>query len=252
MVEQLRRLLPEHLPGCYHEPFVGGGALFFALQPRLASLSDVNEELISCYRVVRDEPDQLIAALRVHEYDHFHFYRVRKLDPRRLSPVERAARTIFLNKTAFNGLYRVNSSGEFNVPFGRHRNPLICDETNLRACAGALQDVELAAADFASVLDRAQKNDFVYFDPPYVPVSDTAQFTSYSPKGFSWDEQERLADLFAELSRRGVQVMLSNSAVAEVRKLYSKFRIEQATATRRINSRADGRGRVSEIVVLNY
>ncbi|HEY3496097.1 MAG TPA: DNA adenine methylase [Polyangiaceae bacterium] len=251
LFEQLGRFVPKSF-GAYYEPFVGGGAVFFALRHRPAFLSDVNEELMLCYRAIRDQVDEVIRALDRHTYDRKHFYEVRDLDPEHLSIPERVARTIFLNKTAFNGLYRVNSKGKFNVPFGRHRDPLICDRDTLRACSAALEGVWIDSLDFTAATASAKAGDFVYFDPPYVPKSDTSYFTSYVPGGFGWDSQEKLAALFDTLTRRKVKVMLSNSDVPALRKLYAKHRIETVTATRRINSRVEARGPIDEIVVLNY
>ncbi len=251
LLEQLRPLLPTRFAN-YFEPFVGGGAVFFGVRPPAATLSDVNSELVKTYEVVRDRPSALIAALKRHRYEKDYFYSVRDQNPAELSVVERAARMIFLNKTAFNGLYRVNSRGQFNVPFGRHRQPQFCDEDNLKACALALEHVRLENADFEAVLGDARRGDFVYFDPPYVPVSDTAYFTSYIPGGFSWADQQRLAAVVSRLAARGVKVMLSNSDVPALRELYRDFRVETVTATRRINSRVDGRGSLTEIVVLTY
>ncbi len=234
----------------YHEPFLGGGAFFFRLRPERALLSDVNEELINCYETVRDKPKQLLTALAKHRYDEEHFYEVRDSNPR--GRVLRAARTIFLNKTAFNGLYRVNSRGKFNVPFGRYKDPQFRDPETIHSCSTALRGVDLSVCDFEKSLARAKAGDFVYLDPPYVPVSNTADFTSYSAGGFGWDEQERLARAVVALDRRGVKFMLSNSDVPALRSLYKGFRIERVLATRRINSRGDRRGNTPEIVVLNY
>ena len=251
LLEQLSRFLPKSF-NAYYEPFLGGGAVFFSLRHRPAFLSDVNDELILCYRAIRDQVEEVIRELDGHTYDREHFYRIRDLDPEHLSIPERVARTIFLNKTAFNGLYRVNSQGKFNVPFGRHRRPLICDRETLQACSQALKGVWIDTLDFTSATDNAGAGDFVYFDPPYVPKSDTAYFTSYVPGGFGWDSQEKLATLFDRLTRRKVKVMLSNSDVPALRELYAKHRIETVTATRRINSRVERRGSIDEIVVMNY
>jgi DNA adenine methylase len=250
---QLLDQLWEFRPGRfarYHEPFLGGGAFFFRLQPERALLSDVNAELINCYETVRDKPKQLLTALKKHTYDEEHFYQVRDSSPK--GSVPRAARTIFLNKTAFNGLYRVNSQGKFNVPFGRYKKPLFRDPETINACSAALRSVDLSVCDFEKSLARAKAGDFVYLDPPYVPVSNTADFTSYAAGGFGWNEQERLARAVALLDQRGVKFMLSNSDVPALRSLYKGFRIEQVLATRRINSRGDRRGNTPEIVVLNY
>lgn len=251
LFEQLQPFVPEKFR-TYHEPFLGGGAVFFALRPPRAQLSDVNDELVTCYQAVRDRVDELVTALQAHTYERDHFYKVRSLDPETLPVAERAARTIFLNKTGFNGLYRVNSSGGFNVPFGRFRNPTICNEENLRACSDSLQNVVIETRDFTCILEAAQEGDFAYLDPPYVPLSETAHFTSYIRGGFGWPEQERLAGVVKELTKRRVKVMLSNSDVPTLRELYADYRIETVAATRRINSRVDSRGAVPEIVVLNY
>lgn len=251
LLRQFQPLLPRSY-GRYFEPFVGGAALFFFLRPNRATLTDINAELIDCYRAVRDRVEAVIDALGHHTYDAAHYYRVRDLDPASLSLPERAARTIFLNKTGFNGLYRVNSAGRFNVPFGRYVNPSICNAPQLRACSAALQGVELEVRDFYHVLDHAVAGDFVYLDPPYVPVSSTASFTSYSAGGFGLRDQERLAELFAELDKRGVQVMLSNSDVPEIPRLYKGFHIDRVEALRTINAKTDARGKVGEIVIRNY
>ncbi len=253
-------------PVCgYFEPFVGSGAVFFHLQGRglfeRAYLSEVNAELITCYLAVRDAVDDLIAALQGHECDHAehgaaHYYAVRAWDraPGWASAplVRRAARMIYLNKTCYNGLWRVNSRGHCNVPMGRYRRPDILNEGRLRAAARALQGAEITVAGFERVLERAGRGDFVYCDPPYVPLSATANFTSYSAASFGEDEQRRLAEVFAALDRQGCRVMLSNSDTPLVRALYRAFRIETVSARRNINSARHKRGAVSEVVVLNY
>lgn len=251
LLEQFASLLPATFDR-YFEPFFGGGAVFFSLVPRSAVLSDVNAELVECYRAVRDSVDDVIAALGAHRYEEAHFYEVRALDPRPLAMPERAARTIFLNRAGFNGLYRVNRQGRFNVPFGRYTNPRLCDAPNLRACSHALAGVELLCGDFAAAVVTAKRGDFVYFDPPYVPVSTTANFTHYAAGRFDWGEQERLAKLFADLSRRGVLVMLSNADTAEVRDLFDGFRIDRVAAARSVNSNPEKRGKVGEVVVRNF
>jgi DNA adenine methylase len=233
----------------YFEPFLGGGALFFDRLPKRGVLSDVNAEIVECYAAVRDQVEKLIVSLGRHRYDADHYYATRDTDPASLSPVERAARTIFLNKTGFNGLYRVNRAGKFNVPFGRYAKPLICDPENLRACSAALAKVELAVCDFEEAASRARAGDFVYFDPPYVPVSRTSAFTAYAAGGFGPKEQARLAEVFERLALRGARVLLSNSDVPEIRQLYRGYRIERVRATRAINSNASRRGPVSEVLV---
>jgi DNA adenine methylase len=250
-IAQLRPHLPAPFKR-YFEPFAGGAALFFALTPAHASLTDVNSELIDCYRMVRDRVEDAIVALRRHRYAPEHYYRVRAMDPSTLKLPERAARTIYLNKTGYNGLYRVNRAGKFNVPMGRYTNPTVCDADNLRACSAALQRVELKQRDFAEQASRAKAGDFVYFDPPYDPMSATSAFTSYAPGGFGHEAQRRLAELFARLARKGVHVVLSNSDTPLVRELYRPFRIAPILAARSINSRGSRRGKVGEVVVTSF
>jgi DNA adenine methylase len=251
LLSRLRTLVPSSYKR-YFEPFVGGGALFFDLRPKKGILSDVNAEIIDCYLAVRDHVGELISALKEHDHDSKHYYQVRATDPRSLSLVERAARTIFLNKTGFNGLYRVNRSGQFNVPFGRYANPNICNETNLRACSAVLAGTELIVRDFEEAVKTARAGDFVYFDPPYVPLSRTATFTAYAAGGFGPDAQARLADVFGQLSGRQVSVLLSNSDVPRIRKLYAPYHVEVVKASRAINSKASRRGPVSEVVVCSF
>lgn len=242
----------------YIEPFVGGGALFFELfrsgklEGREAILSDNNPGLVEAYLGVRDHVARLIPLLKAHKALHGkeHYYAVRAGLPE--DPVERAARTIYLNKTCFNGLYRENSKGQFNVPMGDYMNPIICDEENLRAVSKALQGVRVEQRPFSRVLDYAQPGDFAYFDPPYHPVSKTSSFTAYDKGGFGEAEQRQLAGVFTELTRRGVKALLSNSMTDFVRELYHEFTIEQVLATRAVNSKADRRGAIPEALVRNY
>jgi DNA adenine methylase len=254
LLDQLKPLLPKTW-NRYFEPFVGGAAVFFDLRTRrpnmAAFLSDVNAELVNCYLSVRDDVDGVIAALRKHVHSRDHYYDVRAWKPAELAPAQRAARTIFLNKTGYNGLYRVNRSGQFNVPFGRMNNPMFCDVENLRACSKALAGVSIAHGDYSEVLRRAKKGDFVYFDPPYVPLSTTSDFTAYIPGGFGEGEQRKLAKVFAKLAARGVEVMLSNSDTPLVRELYADFDIRVVYAARSVNSNATRRGKLAEVVVRN-
>jgi DNA adenine methylase len=246
--DQLQPLLPANFKR-YYEPFAGGAAVFFALGRTDAVLADMNAELMNVYTAVRDEVDGVIAELQKYRYGATHYYRAREANLGKMTSPQRAARTIYLNRTGYNGLYRVNRAGKFNVPMGRHTNPTLCDGENLRACARALQGVDLRVQDFEAAAGGARAGDLVYFDPPYVPVSDTADFTSYVPGGFGADEQRRLADLFARLAGRGVHVVLSNSDTPTVRKLYAGFRIQKVMAARFINSRGSRRGKVGEVVV---
>ncbi len=238
----------------YYEPFIGSAAVFFHLQPVQACLSDVNRNLIEVYQVVKEDVDGLIEALRPHQNEREYFYQVRGLDPAKLSATARAARLIFLNRTCYNGLYRENSKGQFNVPFGRYDNPTICDEARLRRASQALQGVHLIQGDFADVVAPAGSGDFVYFDPPYAPLSATSNFTSYNRHGFGLADQRRLADVIGRLTKRGCRVMLSNSSAPLVYELYDRpeYQLVPIQARRNINSKADGRGPVKELLILNY
>jgi len=219
-------------------------------------LSDVNAELINTYQVVRDSVEALIGELARHRYDEAHYYAVRAWDRASdyasLSPVARAARFIFLNKTGFNGLHRVNSQGHFNVPFGDYKNPTILDAANLRRCSAALTGVEIDVASYRAVEARAVAGDFVYFDPPYAPLSATSNFTSYTVGGFDRAEQESLRDLCVRLDKKGVHLMVSNSSAPLIADLYAQFRVEIVDARRFVNARATGRGAVKEVIVTNF
>lgn len=236
----------------YFEPFIGSAAVFFHLQPPRSFLFDRNPHLIEVYSVVRDSVEELIAALREHHNDRDHFYQVRAQNPADLTPVQRAARLIFLNRTCYNGLYRVNRRGQFNVPFGRHANPTICDEPGLRAASAALQRAHLEVADFEIVLRMAEPGDLVYFDPPYAPLSPTSNFTSYTADGFTNADQARLADVFRALDRRGCLLMLSNSSAPLIRDLYQGFHLNEISARRAINSKPDRRGIITELLITNF
>jgi DNA adenine methylase len=238
--------------GRYYEPFVGGGALFFATSPTEATLSDKNPFLINAYAVVRGNPGELIVSLRNHRADRAYYYSMRDLDPAALSDVERASWFIYLNRTCYNGLWRVNSKGRFNVPFGRYANPRILDEDNLRKVSEALRRATILCADFTSALGGAKRGDFVYLDPPYHPLGGTSDFTGYVEGGFGPSDQDRLSKVFRDLTGAGVLVMLSNSDTELVRRLYSGFRVETIRAKRPINCRSDRRGAVSEVIVRNY
>ncbi len=252
-----RQLLGEilgRLPGrikTYYEPFLGGGAVFFALAAEgrvsRAVLSDVNDDLITVYRGVRDDVEGVIAALKRYRYDEEEFYRVRAQKPRSL--IQRAARVIYLNKTGYNGLYRVNRSGQFNVPFGRYKNPRICDEPNLRAASRVLQCAEIREADFEAVCRQARPGDAVYLDPPYLPVSSTARFADYDHHPFREAEHKRLAEALRELGQRRVLALLSNSDTEQTQRLYRGLKVEKVFASRSINSNPEKRGPVQELLV---
>lgn len=251
LLTQLEPLFPKGFQN-YHEPFVGGGAVFFYLLPEKASLIDNNKELINFYLVVRNNLEELLQDLPRHVNERSYYYKVRALDPERMDPVKRASRFLFLNKTSYNGLWRVNRKGEFNVPFGNYKKPKIIDEPNLRLVNSILQHTEIKLGDFALVLERAQEGDFIYFDPPYHPLSETSSFTSYTAKDFGEEDQRRLADLFRTLDQRGCLVMLSNSDTPFIRELYDSYDISVVKARRAINCRSDKRGPVNELVIRNF
>lgn len=253
LIEQFQPYFPQEF-GRYHEPFIGGGALYFHLQPEDAVISDVNERLISAYTAIRDELPALMERLELHAKKHSrdHYYRCRERfnQARSMSNVERAALMIYLNKTCFNGLYRENRRGEFNVPIGSYVNPTVFREENLIAVSQQLQHTDIRVQSFEHVLKTAQAGDFVYFDPPYVPLSATSSFTSYVGAGFDLQMQQRLAEVFTELAHRGCYVFLSNSDSPVVRELYRGWRMETVRAGRAINSKASGRNAVNELLVI--
>jgi DNA adenine methylase len=253
----LEALMPPGVELMRHvEPFMGGAALFFARGPERALLCDVNRDLVRTYELVRDELSSVVRHLeklsRGHGEERYYAVRERYNARAEQSPAERAAMFIYLNKTCFNGLYRVNRRGEFNVPMGRYANPTILDRATLTAASHALQNAELRHAPFEALLSDARPGDFIYLDPPYEPVSRTANFTSYAMDGFSQDDQRRLRDVYRELDRRGAKLMLSNSDVPFIRELYRGFRIDTVQAPRAVSCDPTKRGPVSEVVVRNY
>ena len=253
----LLQSIPEHFEA-YHEPFLGGGALFFALMRKnkikKAFLSDINCELIETYQAIRDIPDEVLALLRDYPYSKDFFYTLRSRDRNSLSLAERAARMIYLNKTCYNGLYRVNKKGQFNVPFGRYKNPKYYDPENILAVSQSLQGVWLECASFEIVLQNASPGDFVYFDPPYIPKSPTSSFTSYTSTEFSLREHEQLRDVCLELNQRNVKVLLSNSYTEYIFDLFknTNFEIYVTYSNRFINSKPTKRGKIPEVLIANY
>jgi len=254
----LKPLLPQRI-STYCEPFAGGGALLFNLQPKTAYVNDINKELIRVYEVIKRDVEALIAALQDFKNDADFFYSVRDWDRDKekyslLTDVQKAARIIYLNKTCYNGLFRVNNAGEFNSPFGNYRNPNIVNAPMLRAVSAYLNaaTIHLTSIDYAEVLQGLPKGTFVYLDPPYDPVSNTSSFTGYAKGGFSRDEQIRLRNCCDELHRCGLKFMLSNSATDFVKEQYSAYRITVVQAKRAINSDATKRGGIDEVVVRNY
>jgi DNA adenine methylase len=254
LLQQYDSFIPRHF-ATYLEPFLGGGAVFFHLRPDRAILSDSNPELVNAFRVVRDFPERLMEALDVHHPHRLskdYYYKLRAQIPTSLNEVERAARTIFLNKTCFNGLYRVNSRGDFNVPFGKYRNPVLYDSDTIRAASGSLRGKIVEVGDYRDTCRYARRDDFVYLDPPYQPLSATASFTGYTKDAFNENDQLQLRNTFEELDRRGCKVMLSNSAAPSVKELYHEYRIAVLRATRAINSKPSGRGAINEFLITNY
>ena len=257
LLSQLRPLLPKGVERMRHvEPFVGGGALFFSRRPKRALLTDINPALVGTYTAIRDDLGGVIEGLRGlaarHSKESYYRVRERYNQSPRITTSKRAAMFIYLNKTCFNGLHRVNRKGEFNVPIGSYKNPRILNEDALRAASEALGGAGLRCTSFEALLESAKPGDFVYFDPPYEPVSDTASFTSYARGGFSRSDQARLRDVYRALDRRGCKLMLSNSDVPFIRELYSDFNVDTVAAPRAINCNAAKRGKVSEVVVRNY
>ena len=255
LLPQMEKYFPKHY-NQYIEPFIGGGAVFFHLLPENSIVSDNNPDLINCYKVIKNDVEGLIKSLKKHRYEKNYYYEIRSLDRdfkkfAELSDVEKASRSIYLNKTGYNGLYRVNSKGLFNVPFGRHKNPKICDETNLRNVSQVLKKVEIFLGSFEICLDFAEKDDFIYFDPPYFPLSDTALFTSYTKNSFDKSSQIKLFEVFMELNKRGCNLMLNNSYSEFILDLYKDFKIVILKAKRNINSNSQKRGLINEVLILN-
>lgn len=251
-------LMPSHI-SMYCEPFLGGGAVLFSRQPENAIINDLNGDLMLVYEVIRDDVEMLIASLQKHENSSEYFYQLRDLDRNKesykgLSKVEKASRIIYLNKTCYNGLFRVNSSGEFNSPFGHYKNPNIVNEPVLRAVSKYLSspNIQLFNEDFAVTLQRVPRGGFVYLDPPYDPVSDTANFTGYNRGGFDRTEQIRLKECCDALTQRGVKFLLSNSATDFIQELYAEYIREIVYAKRAVNSDASKRGSVPEVLIRNY
>lgn len=258
LLDDLTPLFPKRITS-YCEPFLGGGAVLFKLQPDIAYVNDINSELIQMYEVIRDNVDELIALLGEHPNEEEHFYRVRDWDRdkkqyEQLTEVQKAARVIYLNKTCYNGLFRVNNAGEFNTPFGHYKNPNIVNEPVLRAVSSYFgrAQVTFSSVDYARVLADVEKGTFVYLDPPYDPVSGTANFTSYAKGGFDRQEQIRLRQCCDELNRRKIKFMLSNSATDFIIDQYVAYNITIVKAKRAINSDGTKRGQVDEVVVRNY
>lgn len=258
LMSEIQKVLPKTYT-TYYEPFIGGGAVLFELQPNKAVINDVNGELINLYNVIKDDVELLIEDLKKHENTSEYFYGIREQDRNRneyekLSKIEKASRVVYLNKTCFNGLFRVNKAGEFNSPFGKYKNPNIVDEVTLRAVSKYFNkaDMKILNCDFEQSLRNIRKGSFVYLDPPYDPVSSSANFTGYDKGGFNRDEQIRLKKLCDKLDKKGVKFLLSNSATDFIKDLYKDYNIKIVKAKRAINSNGNSRGEVDEVLVRNY
>lgn len=259
-----RQLLPaiqKYIPkkiDLYCEPFVGGGAVFFHIQPKRAIINDLNTELINVYDTIQNDLEALVEDLKTHKNDSDYFYKIRSLDRednfKSISSVKRASRIVYLNKTCYNGLYRVNNSGEFNAPFGKYKNPNIVNEPILKAVNKYLSsnEIEIFNIDYEKLLTQIPQNSFVYLDPPYYPVSESSNFTGYVQGGWGMHDQVRLKNACDNLNERGVKFLLSNSASDFIKDLYSGYEINVVKATRAINSNADKRGEVDEVLIKNY
>ncbi|HEY9083265.1 MAG TPA: DNA adenine methylase [Vicingaceae bacterium] len=257
LMPAIKELIPKNYTN-YYEPFIGGGAVLFDLQPKNAVINDFNEELINVYQTIKENPEELISDLKTHKNESDYFYDLRALDRedsfKNLSNIKKASRVIYLNKTCYNGLYRVNNSGEFNSPFGRYKNPNIVNETTIRAVSKYLNSnkITILNGDFEEALKGIKKGSFVYFDPPYHPVSASSNFTGYVQGGFDIYEQVRLRDLCNKLNEKGINFLLSNSATQFIEDLYKDYKISYVKANRSINSNAKKRGEIDEVLICNY
>jgi DNA adenine methylase len=261
LLTQFEGLLPKTY-NSYFEPFIGGGAVFFSINPKKAHINDINKTLVQTYIHIKNDVKKLIESLKKLE-DEFlakdtearkeFYYLIReKYNSLSHEDFEKSLYFLFFNKTAFNGVYRENSKGGFNVPIGSYKNPKIVDEENLRAVSEILSNTKITSGSFVDAVKNAKAGDFVYFDPPYHPLSETSSFTSYSKDSFSKDDQIKLRDLFIELDKKGVYVMLSNSSAPFIQEIYSGYKQIPVFASRMINSKADKRGKISEVVIINY
>lgn len=257
LLSEIIELLPDKIT-TYYEPFLGGGALLFHLQPKKAFVNDINAELINLYTIIKESPKELIEDLKKHVNESEYFYEVRSLDRTEkymtMSNIEKASRILYLNKTCYNGLFRVNSMGEFNTPFGRYKNPKIVEEITINAVSHYFNnsDIKITSCDYKEALKGIRKGSFVYFDPPYDPISDSSSFTGYAKGGFGKEEQIRLKEFCDTLTQKGVKFLLSNSATPFIKELYKDYQINFVRAKRNINSKKELRGEVEEVLIRNY
>lgn len=255
LLADISPLIPSS-PSLYVEPFVGGAAVLLSKQPAKARINDANKELINVYRVIKRNPDKLLEQLAIHAElnSSDYYYEIRALDRSQqyneLTDFQKAARIIYLNKTCYNGMFRVNSQGQINVPYGKYKHPNIVNEPGIRALSAYLaNDIEILCGDYADALIDLPKNSFVYLDPPYMPISSTSAFTGYTESGFDFDEQVRLRDECAKLREQGISFLQSNSDCEAVRDLYRGFKITTVQAKRSINSKGSGRGAINEVLI---
>ena len=259
LLPKLKELLPRDYNN-YYEPFIGGGALFFELAPKNATINDFNEELINCYVQIKNNPKELIEILRMHKEKNSkeYYLEIRGLDRSDkfddLSAIERAARIMYMLRVNFNGLYRVNSKNQFNVPYGNYSNPKIVDEELINSISDYLNlnEIRIMNGDFEDSLNTVKKGAFVYFDPPYIPLNDTSSFTSYTHEGFSYKDQVRLRDAVRKLTEKGAKVMVSNSSSELTIELYREFNIYYVDVTRTNGAKSTSRGVVKEVIITNY
>ncbi len=241
----------------YFEPFIGGAALFFELKPKNAFINDYNNELTNLYEIIKSKPKELIVDLKKHKNSEKYYYDLRALDRdpqkyKKISKVKKASRFIFLNKTGYNGLYRVNQKGQNNVPYGRYVNPTIFEEENILECSKRLQNTTIMTGDFENIKEHIQEGDFIYFDPPYVPLNATSNFTAYTDKGFNEDMQFKLKELCDYIDAKGAYFLLSNSYIDFILDLYKDYQIVIVEANRALNCKANDRGKIKEVLVKNY
>lgn len=259
LIPKLKELMPE-IYGNYYEPFIGGGALFFELSPRVAVINDFNEELINCYIQIKENPIKLIEILKIHKEKNSkeYYLEIRGLDRtdkfKELSKVERAARIMYMLRVDFNGLYRVNSKNQFNVPYGNYANPKIVDEELINNISNYLNtnDITITSRDFEKSVSAVKEGDFVYFDPPYIPLTETSSFTSYTHEGFSYEDQVRLRNTVRRLTEKGVKVMVSNSSSKLTIDLYEEFNIHYVEVSRTNGAKSSSRGIIKEVIITNY
>lgn len=259
LLSEIVPLIPKNINN-YVEPFVGGGAVLFDIQPNKAIINDSNSELINVYKTIMNNPDELIEELKMHKLNNSsdYFYEIRAMDREKnyknYTTVNKASRIIYLNKTCYNGLYRVNQSGFFNTPYGRYKNPDIVNEITIKALSKYFNDnyIEIYNEDYSNVISNLDKNDFVYFDPPYVPISTSSSFTGYTDGGFTLENQKELKNYCDKLTEKGVRFLLSNSDSEFIHDLYSDYNIKTVKAKRFINSKAKNRGEINEVLISNY